>query len=124
MYSFILSQWLYNSLCLKLYFHSLSKANSDKMFDIDHFLLEFENLIFDEHLTKLRSFKRRHGNAVSCSCFHINEEKEEIAQIMEKYSKLSKRLSVRLPLTLERSTDSENMCRDDKIRSGSYDVVG
>lgn len=82
------------------------------MFEIDQFLLEFENLIFEEHLTKLRSFKRRHGNAVSCTCLHINKEKGDILKIMEKYILLSKRFSIRLPLSHDRSD------------AGSYDVVG
>lgn len=94
------------------------------MFDIDQFLLNFENLIFEEHLAKLRSFRSRHGNAVSCSCVHIAEEKEDISQIMDKYLNLSKRFSSRLPLTLERSGSSLDLSLEDKMRTASYDVVG
>lgn len=94
------------------------------MFDIDQFLLEFENLIFEEHSTKLHSFKRRHGNAVLCSCPHIKKEKENLAKIMEKYLKLSKRFDCRMPLTFERVVSPEYMSREDKIRMESYDVVG
>lgn len=94
------------------------------MSNIDQFLLEFENLIFDEHLQLIQSFKRRHGNAVSCSCLHINKEKDNILKIMEKYIHLSQRFSIRLPYTLDRSTSAEYMNREDKINSNSYDVVG
>lgn len=94
------------------------------MFDLDQFLSEFENLIFDEHLIELRSFKRRHGNAVSCSCSHINAEKEYITKIMDKYSKLSKRVSNREPESIPKNISYDVKTREEKIRSGSYDVVG
>lgn len=83
------------------------------MFDIDNFLSEFENVIFDEHLEKLKSFKHLHGNAVSCSCSHILKEKEKIAKIMETYRKLSKRFSGWLPYSSQRYAGSV----------GSYDTV-
>lgn len=94
------------------------------MFDIEEFLLKFEHFIFDEHLKEIQTYKRRYGNVVSCRCVHMKKEKENIDKIMEKYIKLSKRFNTSLPLILERSPSSEDMSREDKITSGSYDVVG
>ena len=88
------------------------------MANIDQFLLDFENLIFDEHLDRIKTFKSNNGNAVLCRCYHINAEKEEISRIMEKYINLSKRFK------LQGIVSSGIMNREDKIRTGSYDVVG
>lgn len=116
--------WGYMVHFLEFCFQLFRRAEANKMFDIDAFLVEFENLIFDDHLERIQSFKRRHGNAVSCSCFHINEEKENITKIMDKYYMLNLRFSMRLPLTLNRRPSSGDMSREEKIRTGSYDVVG
>lgn len=105
-------------------FHSSSKAETNKMSNIAEFLSEFENLIFDGHLEMIQSFQRRHGEAVSCSCSHIIEEKENILKIMDKYINLSERFNVQWPLTLDRSVSSLDLSRDEKILRGSYDIVG
>lgn len=84
--------------------------------DIDSFLSDFENAIFEEHLEKIKSFKRRHGNAVSCCCPHINNEKEKIAKIMNKYYKLTQRFT-------NKSSCKYNS-NEYEICSESFDTVG
>lgn len=88
------------------------------MFDIDSFLVDFENLIFEEHLEKIQSFKRKYGNAVSCCCPHINKEKEYIAKIMNNYYKLSQRFKNKI------NSNCIYNNYEHEISSNSFDTVG
>ena len=58
----------YKGISFDYIFQWLHRVESYKMANIDQFLLDFENLIFDEHLDGVKTFKGNNGNAVSCRC--------------------------------------------------------